>query len=943
MKMSFSTLKSCTALFATALLCSCGSDPDVGQSDLDASNIVDALDAGDAVASDAITSDLGAPDDGAVSTDSSTGSDVPADSGPSLRNCIESSECRGGEVCRDGACREVCAADNPCDGQLNLCDESSGLCVQCLAARDCSGGFDCRAGLCQPIDGLPCTASDERCSSNTRVTCVDGRLLSAPCGDDAVCLRSDDDAPICATRICEPEALGCDGDDATLCNASGTALTTIPCDAGTSCEGGVCVQSSCEPGSSVCRGNRLAICDEDGSQTLQDCDECPAGSGDLGCACVTDACVPRICQPASRRCAAIGFQVCTETGLGWGAVTPCDTDETCLGGECAANTCEPGTQTCVAGDVFACTNEGDGLELLQDCQANETCRDATCVPQICTPSASQCSGTSLSTCAADGLSSTSIDCRTTNRWCNPAVAACAERVCQPDSAPACSGNAVVACNADGSATQTIADCGTAGCTDGACNNPCAGRSDLLGCEFFTADFEQIELPCSADSPCMNGTCSAGACINRPTSSAAAVVIHNPGISVVNVSVFSTATSTTVRSFALNPGQTDTVTIPTNVPVVGSQLSSRSFRIVASQPVAAWHSSIRTDFFAISTADLTRLIPVDRLDVDFAFVGLPGIDTGESPLPEFRPMLTVIAPDDNSDFTVVPSIRTLAGTGVTAIAAGSSRSLTLGSGQLLSLVPFSITGDLSGTRISATRPVAVFSTFGCAQVTAGTAYCDFLIEQQPPSSVAGTSYVALRSDPRGSEPDVFRVTALNNNTTVSWTALSASGTGSSITLAAGQSTELLAFRSALITSTQPVIVHQYFVSSEYAAPGNSCPDIFGLRSQCALPTDCDQSGIGDPSMAMPVATTRWSPSHLFYVPPGFSEDYVSIVVPTGASVFLDGSSTSLSLSRTSLASTYQTMVLPISDGLHSLTSSQPFGILVHGFTCGASYGYAGEWR
>jgi Na+/H+-dicarboxylate symporter len=97
------------------------------------------------------------------------------------------------------------------------------------------------------------------------------------------------------------------------------------------------------------------------------------------------------------------------------------------------------------------------------------------------------------------------------------------------------------------------------------------------------------------------------------------------------------------------------------------------------------------------------------------------------------------------------------------------------------------------------------------------------------------------------------------------------------------------------------------------------------------------------MAMPVATTRWSPSHLFYVPPGFSEDYVSIVVPTGASVFLDGSSTSLSLSRTSLASTYQTMVLPISDGLHSLTSSQPFGILVHGFTCGASYGYAGEWR
>ena len=60
-----------------------------------------------------------------------------------------------------------------------------------------------------------------------------------------------------------------------------------------------------------------------------------------------------------------------------------------------------------------------------------------------------------------------------------------------------------------------------------------------------------------------------------------------------------------------------------------------------------------------------------------------------------------------------------------------------------------TGDPTGTRVSSTNSVAVFSGNECANVPANVTYCDHVEEQMIPVASWDTEYMGIKFKPRGS--------------------------------------------------------------------------------------------------------------------------------------------------------------------------------------------------
>lgn len=96
--------------------------------------------------------------------------------------CIDSTDCRGGEICTGGFCREACSSSDPCTGALRACDTSAGLCVGCVTSDDCAVSERCVSRTCEFF----CT-EDEHCPQPLYCNFEDGTCFEAECLTDAEC------------------------------------------------------------------------------------------------------------------------------------------------------------------------------------------------------------------------------------------------------------------------------------------------------------------------------------------------------------------------------------------------------------------------------------------------------------------------------------------------------------------------------------------------------------------------------------------------------------------------------------------------------------------------------------------------------------------------------------------------------------------------------------
>jgi hypothetical protein len=137
----------------------------------------------------------------------------------------------------------------------------------------------------------------------------------------------------------------------------------------------------------------------------------------------------------------------------------------------------------------------------------------------------------------------------------------------------------------------------------------------------------------------------------------------------------------------------------------------------------------------------------------------------------------------------------------------------------------------------------------------------------------------------------------------------------------------------LTSSKPVIVGQ-FMESEYNF-GTACVN----SSAGTGPQDC-----GDPAMSMAIATPQFRDSYQFIAPPSYAENWVNVIAPNGATVKVDGN-TVTGYAPIGSASGYQVAHVSLCTGgtctgVHSATSTSPFGIEVYGYGVYTSYMYPG---
>ncbi|MFN8361098.1 MAG: T9SS type A sorting domain-containing protein [Candidatus Kapaibacterium sp.] len=258
----------------------------------------------------------------------------------------------------------------------------------------------------------------------------------------------------------------------------------------------------------------------------------------------------------------------------------------------------------------------------------------------------------------------------------------------------------------------------------------------------------------------------------------------------------------------------------------------------------------------------------------------------------------------------------------------------------SITRSNLRGDLTGSRVIADKPVAVFGGHQRAllpvELRPDISSRDCIIEQMPPLSSWGKSaFLAPYPQPprvSGLGADKYRVLAAFDSTDVFLD-------GTKIrTLSAGQFFTNDLTTPGYLTSSKPVLVAQYKKTASETGTGGQV----------------NNNVISDPLMMIIPPKEQFLLSYRFInaqstqtngnrpPTPMFTEQYVMVVAPMRAigTIRLDGNLVSGGSFQQIAGSTYGLATLRVGDGTHTLNGSEPFGIYVFGYGLVNSYGYVG---
>lgn len=228
-------------------------------------------------------------------------------------------------------------------------------------------------------------------------------------------------------------------------------------------------------------------------------------------------------------------------------------------------------------------------------------------------------------------------------------------------------------------------------------------------------------------------------------------------------------------------------------------------------------------------------------------------------------------------------------------------------------------DLTGTRISADRPVAVFGGHVCAYVPYTSQACDHLEVQLAPIQTWGLGYVsAPMADTGTGDPNLVRLVAAFDGTSV--TIDPPQDGHSSETLNANQFVEFMASSAFSVTSSRAVMAGQYLLG-QYLNPADPA-----LR--------------GDPAMTVLVPAEQYRADYTFVMPTSYNpstngQNYLMIVRPPGLDLVLDGAT--LSTSWQSVGGR-EIAVVPLEGGTHVISGAEEFGMISYGLGEFTSYAY-----
>jgi hypothetical protein len=470
----------------------------------------------------------------------------------------------------------------------------------------------------------------------------------------------------------------------------------------------------------------------------------------------------------------------------------------------------------------------------------------------------------------------------------------------------CVGNDVWLCNSEGSSGTFVETCGDGDtCVNGECTNSClqaAGTKSYMGCEFVAVTTSNSLLSSAFDADF-------------------AVIIGNPNDGDASVTV--SRNGGIVATDSVPPGSSKAIQLAYVTELKNAAesvlVTGGAYEITSDIPVVAYqynplHFSTTSDTGDIYsyTNDASLLLPLHTLTGNYMastwptwghgtwtqvpLIGADGEWSGWSP-----GFMAVVGTVDGTEVTVTSATYTVGGA-ITALAPGDSAIVTLDRGdvlQVLSQVPAvsaevdfcssmgweqttegtcpptlmndceaycSVTdGDLTGTTVSASLPVAVFAGHNCTFMPYYAWACDHLEEMMFPLETWGNDFVMTApSHPQGTGvvPTMYRVLAMAPDTTVTFDPAVYATT----TLQAGG---LLQFESdqdfRISSGTKQIYVTQTLMGQDYFTSSDS----------------------GDPAMGSGVPVFQARSVYTFLTPDTYTYNFVNIIAPTGAVVTLDG--------------------------------------------------------
>ena len=163
---------------------------------------------------------------------------------------------------------------------------------------------------------------------------------------------------------------------------------------------------------------------------------------------------------------------------------------------------------------------------------------------------------------------------------------------------------------------------------------------------------------------------------------------------------------------------------------------------------------------------------------------------------------MVASEDDTCITITPSVT------VDSRIAGVPYQIVLQQGETYRLINYDdVDADLTGTTITADKPIAVFGGHMCAYVPMSIMYADHLVEQLPPVNTWGRHFVTMPLAAR-LYGDTFRFLAATNGTRV---AVNGKIVAS---LDRGQFHEQIIDGPAEILASKPILVAQYANGADY---------------------------------------------------------------------------------------------------------------------------------
>jgi IgGFc binding protein len=237
-----------------------------------------------------------------------------------------------------------------------------------------------------------------------------------------------------------------------------------------------------------------------------------------------------------------------------------------------------------------------------------------------------------------------------------------------------------------------------------------------------------------------------------------------------------------------------------------------------------------------------------------------------------------------------------------------------------------TGDLSGSVVSANKPVQVIAGIPCTQMPEGQQACDHVEESVFPAETLGQHYFVTVPTSPHDQPvgHVVKIYGTFDGTQLSYPSGSAP-TNAPQSIGAGQVVDLGNVAQSFETQgSQPFTVGMFQLGAQLVDPGATAPN-----------------QQGDPAMSMATAVEQWGQKYVFLAPDDYVTSYVDVIMPTAANVAVDSTpvgapspigSSGFGVARVKLGAG--------AAGAHVLVADKPVGIQVMGYGAYTSYQYPG---